>query len=327
MKHLNSPKAVISAIILSLISPIHPRPATIPQSPHITISTTTKELHSRTKPKRIHQNSLEQRISYLMENSISHHIEQGHIEEEGLLLYLNPEEYIAPEGQGIGVNASNLEGTGDDIEVSRQRQIHLIEYNTLPKTMHYEVIDEFPCRTARRGFGFRCNSLMTPTGLFHLYFQNRTAPYRTASETYSNITTATTALKNICDEEGNPIYEETSEINDVFSRRKIVIHSRENSREDEFDITGSDGCVLIPNEDNWRLAKDILPRYENAYIFIAGQSPEDLPQYERQLMRPSPYEHISNILWSLENATKELIETTGQHLGVYKKEGGIVLRT
>lgn len=287
----------LSACSDSVIRENTPEPTT-----QISPSTQVEEIQEQKQIREI--TPLECRVKNLMSNSISHHINQEHISTEGLILYLDPEEYIAPEGEGIGRDASNPEGTGDDITQSRQRLIYVIEYSSSPKTIRYEILDSFPCITAKRGFGFRFNSKQTPTGLFLLNNQNVQGPYQTASSKYPNITTATTSLHNLLDNKGNPIYTETSGVNDVFYPREIIIHSRGFNRAYELRMRGSDGCILLTTEDNWRFVTETLPEYENAYIFITGSSYSDLPSYEKNLLI-NDQDEISFILSALEKTTKE----------------------
>ena len=223
---------------------------------------------------------IQYRISVLAE-VLTIHCYRGEIERKGYIFYIDPAEYIPGNimSQRLGIKK------GDDITISKQRMMYEIYYDIYNGITHYEVIQKYPVRTAKYGFGFERYSGRTPTGLYLL-----TNPLLSI-EAYTSmsykfpmeITTGKISISCITTR-GRSIYRELWGMNDP-SIRGVILHGfgRTVYEERYLDI-GSRGCVHTISDGIISIGKRINER-EATYIFISGGETDfsDLPEYEKKI--------------------------------------------
>lgn len=217
------------------------------------------------------------------ESSIRFHINAGHISEQGYIYFADSNEFISSEGTPrLGINADNPAGTGDDINIAKQRLIYHINYILRDDgTIKSSILDVFPYRAARRGFGFNSGSHKTPTGLYLLTPQ-AISPYLYGSiNPEKGITSATMDMWNILDSQGNPIYAETRGANDPHNRM-IIPHAYLGQNHQIYRDEGSMGCPHISSQDIQNMYNFVYEN-PNSYIYISGSCQEDLPYLERKI--------------------------------------------
>ena len=216
-------------------------------------------------------------------NSLKIHIKNQNIPNDFFIYIADSKEFISNENTPrIGLNADNPEGTGDDINISKQRLMYQLHYFLRKdNTLKIKILDVFPYRAARAGFGFEEGSNQTPTGLYLL------TPQRIASSVYGpineqmGITGATIDMWNILDQEGNSIYFETRGPNSPHNRQ-IVHHPYLYQHHQIYLDKGSMGCLhLLANDARNMFNFTFL--HNRVPVYISGSSNEDLPQREQKL--------------------------------------------
>ncbi len=220
------------------------------------------------------------RIGVLAE-ALTLHCYREEIERRGYIFYIDPAEYI-PEN----ITASRLGvEKGNDITISKQRMMYEIYYDIYNGITHYEIIQKYPVRTAKYGFGFERFSGRTPTGLFILKDPLMAIePYVSLSNKYPmEITTGKISIACIT-ANGRSIYRELRGMNDPFIRGVILHGFGRTAYEERYLDIGSRGCVHTTSEGIRTIGKRINER-EATYIFISGGETDfsDLPEYEKEI--------------------------------------------
>jgi len=224
--------------------------------------------------------SFEDRIELVCKAMTVHH-QREEIDSKGLLYYIDPNEYI-PSGDTMP-RLGKLRG--DDVYIAKQRLIYEIKFEIVENNIEYEIINSFPVRCGKLGFGFRKKSGRTPTGLYIVSnpFIAYDKYYPISFEYPDEITTARISIENIISN-GRPIYKETQGINNPLSRG-ILIHGWGRSLRSERDLNiGSDGCIHLTAENVLTVATNT--QEGSVYIFIGGSKEDfsELPEYEREIL-------------------------------------------
>ena len=185
----------------------------------------------------------------------------------------------------MGLNADNPGGTGDDIQVAKQRLMYQLHYFLRKdSTLKIKILNVFPYRAARAGFGFEAGSNQTPTGLYLL------TPQRIASTLYGyineqrGITGATIDMWNILNSEETSIYYETRGPNSPHNRQTVHHPSLHQHHQTHLD-RGSMGCLHLLANDA-RNMFNFIYSHNQVPIYIRGSSNNDLPSLERKYLTP-----------------------------------------
>lgn len=219
----------------------------------------------------------------IVKQLIVEHFNRREIKSSGYLYYLDCVEYI-PGHDSLPRMGSYR---GDDLSISKQRLIYEFQYEIVDESVSFNLIESYPVRTARNGFGFRKYSGQTPTGLYKLI-----NPIM-SGEIYGNlsyvhpweISTGRISLQPLINPTRGLIYPEVWGINDPY-RRGVLLHgfgkNLEHQRDDDI---GSRGCIHITVEGILSACQK-CGMGDPCYIFIMGSNCwfYNLPQYEQALI-------------------------------------------
>lgn len=218
----------------------------------------------------------------IVKQLILEHFNRREIKSSGYLYFLDCVEYIPGHDSLPRMGAER----GDDLSVSKQRLIYEYQYEIVDDSVSFHLIEAYPVRTAKNGFGFRKYSGQTPTGLYKLI-----NPIL-ADKVYGNlsyvhpweISTGRISLQPLISPARGLIYPEVWGANDPY-RRGVLLHGFGKNLEQQRDEDiGSRGCIHITAEGILSVCQKCGGGHP-CYIFILGSNCwfYELPEYEQEL--------------------------------------------